>query len=207
MGLPFRPSGLSDAGRHQCRRMNRFDDADSYYDLYGDGENIDHAIDDITECEDKCKETPGCTAIEHTSFGRCEVWTVPVRAVAEIVQTGPLQGVLFDCYIYTRSLRDVSVCQDLPAEIVRVVSTGRDDSCDALKAAGGCPTENQTADTNSICCPLSCHLCEVRTTTTLKQNESVDRVVNPIDLSVARGIHAKGVLFTSSVLVMITFYL
>lgn len=192
--LPFRPSGLSDAGRHECRGANRFDDAGSYYNLYGDGPRIEESVDTIEACEELCENTTGCTAIEHTSFGRCEVWTQPVCAVAEINPTGAFQGVLFDCYVYTPSLRDPEVCRDLPAEVVRMVSGGRYTSCIALLAEGGCPTANMTSDTNAIYCPASCDLCMLRPTEAPTAYEFADRTAPQIDISAAVEMEQRGLI-------------
>eukprot|EP00933_Yihiella_yeosuensis_P078920 TRINITY_DN908_c0_g1_i2.p1 TRINITY_DN908_c0_g1~~TRINITY_DN908_c0_g1_i2.p1 ORF type:complete len:632 (-),score=105.07 TRINITY_DN908_c0_g1_i2:285-2180(-) len=51
-----------------CRGSNTADNSASYYTLH-------RGVSELEDCKAKCIATTGCTGIEHSSSGRCEVWT------------------------------------------------------------------------------------------------------------------------------------
>lgn len=65
VGETFVPAD-SGSGR-LCRGANESDTLPEYY--------IASGSKSLAECKDACKDTPSCSGIEHTSRGRCEVWT------------------------------------------------------------------------------------------------------------------------------------
>ncbi|CAE8721049.1 unnamed protein product [Polarella glacialis] len=71
--LAFSPVG-GGVGR-ACRGANQTDNSDTYYKLY--------AVRTLEECQQRCFRHSLCTGVEF-SVERCEVWTQPIRASANV---------------------------------------------------------------------------------------------------------------------------
>eukprot|EP00440_Ansanella_granifera_P039220 gb/GFBE01042551.1/.p1 GENE.gb/GFBE01042551.1/~~gb/GFBE01042551.1/.p1 ORF type:complete len:615 (+),score=87.21 gb/GFBE01042551.1/:1-1845(+) len=85
-GSRFRPLGV--AADRVCRGKDRFDNSNTYFDVYSNTASLE-------DCKANCMNAEICKGIEFAaSAGRCEVWTRPdgIEAVAE------LSG--FECWVY-----------------------------------------------------------------------------------------------------------